>query len=242
MTYTVCYDIKGIQQVITSVPRLRYMVGASSLIAQFDLKIAPGLAKDHTGELVDACTCGGGKGTIFVTDEHAARNLRLALIRQAHRMGLDIRIGIGADPNEAWQAQDLLPFVPAVFPGAPCGQSGMYPVQKRDTPPAHHVVRQRFIASSPNRAYRAGIMQASPTDGEPTIDDQMPNDDEIEGDVVGCQILQQMVPDLLSITPAKGVVRALAEPGTDGEHPKIRCRFMRNVSADPADIDAEFES
>ena len=37
-----CYDIKGIQQFIFSVPKLKYVVGASLLIDEFDRKAGEG--------------------------------------------------------------------------------------------------------------------------------------------------------------------------------------------------------
>lgn len=254
----VVYDIKGIQQVITSVPRLRYMVGASSLIAQFDLHIAPELAKRH-GAKVDAgsdpdatsgsglaCTCGGGKGTIVVPDEQRANELRLHLVQKAHRLGLDIRIGVGRDAEEAWSQQDLLPFVPLIFTGVPCGQSGMYPVRKPKElkdPSAHRVVRNRFIASSANPGYRAQVLEADPGPENHDHDQEtIFADGEIQGDLVGTLVLKQMAEDLAALRPAKGKVRALAskQMQTDGKTAfTIHCRFMRNVSSDSADQEAE---
>lgn len=226
MTTTVVYDIKGIQQAITSVPRLRYMVGASSLIAQFDQDIAPHLAVRHGADRKQGVTCGGGKGTLFVPDDAQAQRLRIALVAEAHRLGLDIRLGIGADPLEAWNRQDLLPFVPSRRPRSPCGLSGLYPVHAlRDTngtAPAHPVIHRRFVASSPRRrtnlASEAGEEESLIPLGE------------LQGDLVGQMVLQRMASRLSQVAPPfEGF-----PPLVDGEG-RPCCRFMRNTRAEDAD-------
>lgn len=124
-----CYDIRGIQQFIFSVPKLKYVVGASALIWQFD--------EEHVGRAIDALEgspaelifSGGGRGTIRCRSTESAEQLKRLLVAEAHRLGLDLRIGIDADIGEALRgAEELYPFVPDSLEGEPCRASGLWPI------------------------------------------------------------------------------------------------------------------
>lgn len=230
------YDIKGIQHTIAAVPRLRCIVGASSLIAQFDSQLAPAIAKELKID-EDQCTCGGGKGTIEVPDEATALRLRDALIRTAHRYGLDIAIGCHEQPETAFQIADFFPFVPRRLRGVPCGKSGLYPVpgERLDQRPMHSVIRQRYHASSSSPELRQRFARGG-TDVEPD-GGELADPAAIRGDLVGLQLLERMAPMLAEIGIPKGAVRQLAT--RDGERWRLHCRFMRNVSDDGDERDAD---
>jgi len=124
-----CYDIRGIQQFIFSVPKLKYVVGASALICQFD--------EEHVGRAIDALQgspaelifSGGGRGTIRCDSPGTAERLKQSLVTKAHRLGLDLRVGIDPDIGKALrEAEELYPFVPDSLEGEPCRASGLWPI------------------------------------------------------------------------------------------------------------------
>lgn len=134
-----CYDIRGIQSFIFRIPKLKYIIGGSALIDQFDRDTAPDLAENG----VEYLYSGGGKGA-YKCDDGAASELQKKLIAEAHEVGLDIRFGISEDFTEAsLKAVELYPFVPQPLEGVPCPQSGLYPVSVAIE--EHPVVRKRIF-------------------------------------------------------------------------------------------------
>ena len=118
-----CYDVKGIQPFIFAVPKLKSMIGASSLIDGFDR---------HEGE--DESTLiysGGGRGAFVCKDQEEAEQLRVRLVGKAHAVGIDLRIGMSDSFSDAaLRADRLYPFIPDTLEGEPCGMSGLWPVEK----------------------------------------------------------------------------------------------------------------
>lgn len=126
------YDIKGIQNFIFSVPRLKCVIGASSQIADFDHDVQ----NRFPSELV---FCGGGRGVILCSDTAQAQIICNELVGKAHGLGLDLRIAIDADFLKAiGDADQLYPFCPADLAGQPCDVSGLWPVATTDTPSTTH--------------------------------------------------------------------------------------------------------
>lgn len=122
-----CYDVRGIQQFIFSVPKLKYVIGASQLIYQFDSEIAPRQGKDLGAARLFS---GGGKGA-FRCDggEERAKKLRDRLVAEAHKIGLDLRIGMHEKLSDAaTKADELYPYCPESLEGEPCAASGLWPV------------------------------------------------------------------------------------------------------------------
>lgn len=153
-----CYDIKGIQQFIFSVPRLRYMIGGSGQISQFDQRWK------ELGVLPDSVNCvftGGGRGVFKCQHDDLVGPLRKQLIDAAHEVGLDIRIGIDQDFKLAMQrADELYPYLPSSrdMAGFPCSESGLYPVPrtsklKRNNHrvAVHGIIRERARISRQDR-------------------------------------------------------------------------------------------
>ena len=133
-----CYDIRGIQNFIFRIPKLKYIVGGSALIDQFDRVTVPSL-KCAGCELLFA---GGGKGTFTCIDDAASDSLKKTVMEEAHKIGLDIRFGIDEDYLEASRnATAVYPFIPESLEGLPCPTSGLYPVTNGDT---HWVVKKRL--------------------------------------------------------------------------------------------------
>ena len=134
----VSYDLKGVQRYVFSIPRLRYAVGASSLLADFDeasrdLKMA-GVEVDYAG---------GGRGLFKASDAGAADKLEAHLREKATGIGVDLRIGRDADAQEAASneaKQRLYPFLPPAGPFV-CKESGLYPVGSKGA--VHGVVDER---------------------------------------------------------------------------------------------------
>lgn len=123
-----CYDIKGIQQFIFSVSKLKYIVGASLLIDEFD-QLAGTINMDGVKHVFS----GGGKGTFQCDTENTSTKLRSELVSRAHNVGLDLRIGISSSLSEAARhADDLYPFVPDSLDNEPCSVSGLWPTAPPD--------------------------------------------------------------------------------------------------------------
>ena len=124
-----CYDIKGIQRFIFSIPKLKAVIGGSSLIAEFDRNAG------NQGANVGAepIFSGGGRGAFFCSSESVAEDLGSQLISAAHAFGLDIRLGVDKNLSEAAQHGDRLypcwpkpsdPDDPLV--GEPCAMSALW--------------------------------------------------------------------------------------------------------------------
>lgn len=136
-----CYDIRGIQSFIFKIPKLKYIIGGSALIDQFDRETVPSLNVSDC-ELLYA---GGGKGTFVCADAFAASRMKNVVMQKAHEIGLDIRFGVSEDYVDASRnATEVFPFVPKSLEGVPCPTSGLYPVVGDDT---HPVVKKRFFHS-----------------------------------------------------------------------------------------------
>ena len=128
------YDIKGIQQFIFSVPRLKCVIGGSGLIANFDAAAAD-RAKEATPDALKIVAA-GGRGIFHCADRKAAHKIEDRFVRAAGESGLDIRIGIDNRIDRVLrQADRLYAFTPD-FPSAsggkiePCAMSGLWPVRK----------------------------------------------------------------------------------------------------------------
>ncbi|MDT8380199.1 MAG: hypothetical protein RQ739_15045 [Desulfotignum sp.] len=138
MSIYLCYDIKGIQSFIFKIPKLKYIVGGSALIDQFDKETMKNMSVPGTKHIFS----GGGKGTFLCESKTSLEQLRKGIIEQAHAIGLDIRFGENEDFSQAAQhADQLYAFVPSMHPGYPCPESGLYPVKPGET--CHPVVRKR---------------------------------------------------------------------------------------------------
>lgn len=121
-----CYDIRGIQQYIFAVPRLKYIIGGSCLIDAFDRKTTDDIAKQLGVERIFA---GGGRGTFHCDDSRVAA-LRSSLIDHVHRLGLDLRIGVDSELSSAVDcADELFTCPPDSLDGEPCTASGLFPVK-----------------------------------------------------------------------------------------------------------------
>ncbi len=121
-----CYDVKGIQRFIFSVPKLKCVIGASGMIAQFDRKTVAEKAASCGAKRIFS---GGGRGAFCCDSEAAAKELANALIAAAHAIGLDIRIGVAARFSQAAHHADrLYPYCPETLEGEPCAMSGLWPV------------------------------------------------------------------------------------------------------------------
>ncbi len=139
------YDIKSIQRVIFAVPKLKPMIGASGLIADFD-RAAQRFVADE--QLLFA---GGGSGAFHLGSSTEAEQLRERLVEKAHRDGLDLRVGIATSYSQAKQCDLLYPYCPSELAGEPCAMSGLWPVNdetawRRDST-VHHLIGQRKDAA-----------------------------------------------------------------------------------------------
>jgi hypothetical protein len=140
------YDIKGIQQFIYSIPRLKCMIGASSQIVEFDKFCEEQAKRDPT---ITRIFSAGGHGAFALSSQKGAATLEEVLIREAHRVGLDLRTGIEKTLTEAVRgAVRLHPFVPKVkdMEGPPCSVSALWPVGKSKRP--HRLVQKRVTAAN----------------------------------------------------------------------------------------------
>lgn len=142
MTIYVCYDLRAIQSFILRVPRLKYIVGGSAIIDDFDRKVAPACGT--------AIFCAGGKGAFVCADEAEAAAVEQRLIGEARQRGLDIRIGSSEDFFKAsHEAERLYPFVPDRLEGHPCQASGAFPVAagegKGEHRDVHPIVERRIV-------------------------------------------------------------------------------------------------
>lgn len=136
MTQYLAYDIKGIQQFIFSVPKLKYIVGASLLIAKFD----DWAAGSHNNEVIFT---GGGRGIFHSENKDKIDEIKSALIEKSKEYGLDLRLGITDSFSKAVHcADDLYAFVPSdSLDGEPDAVSGMLPTTHEER--IHPIIEQR---------------------------------------------------------------------------------------------------
>lgn len=141
------YDVKGIQQFIFSVPKLKYMIGASLLIDEFDRERIDEIIEDACGENVnnekaEKIFSGGGKGVIWYRDDDIGNAIHNDLRAAAWDYGLDLRLGRADKLSKATQAADnLYPYIPENLDGEPCQVSGLWPtLQKKGE---HPLIRKR---------------------------------------------------------------------------------------------------
>ncbi|MDR0610174.1 MAG: hypothetical protein LBG58_08705 [Planctomycetaceae bacterium] len=134
MTNYLAYDIKGIQQFIFSVPKLKYIVGASLLIDKFD-QWAKGCWHN------EVIFTGGGRGIFHSENENKINEIRFALVEKAEDYGLDLRLGVAGSFSEVVHcADDLYAFVPNLD-GEPDAVSGMLPTICEDR--THPIIEKR---------------------------------------------------------------------------------------------------
>ncbi|MDR1271237.1 MAG: hypothetical protein LBK82_17135 [Planctomycetaceae bacterium] len=141
MTQYLAYDIKGIQQFIFSVPKLKYIVGASLLIAKFD----DWAADSHNNEVIFT---GGGRGIFHSENKDKIDKIKSALVEKSKEYGFDLRLGTADSFSDAVHcADDLYAFVPSdSLDGEPDAVSGMLPTsdwEKR----THPIIEQRREAT-----------------------------------------------------------------------------------------------
>lgn len=136
-----CYDVKGIQNFIFKIPKLKYIIGGSALIDQFDRKIIPNLKVPGCDHIFSA----GGKGAFFCENQPELDVLKHEIIKNAHACGFDIRFGTDSDYSKASSKHDeIYPYVPSSLDGEPCSTSGLYPVNNEgDNGGEHEVVCKR---------------------------------------------------------------------------------------------------
>lgn len=139
-----CYDIKGIQQFIFSVPKLKCIVGASGQVAQFDEEFEKFFRVDQRVKYIFS---GGGRGALECRSLDVAKSISSELIAKAHGFGLDFRIGLSDNFSEAVQhADELYPYCPKPddMQGLPCSASGLYPVPEALSSTVHPIIQTRM--------------------------------------------------------------------------------------------------
>lgn len=144
------YDVKGIQSFIFKIPKLKFIVGGSALIDEFDKETVRNLG--ITGP--DLIFSGGGRGMFFCDSVETAQELKKAILIEAKKIGLDIRFGLEEEFSRALShANELHAFVPEKIPenSEPCPESGLYPVDatllKNGQITCHEVVEKRWFKS-----------------------------------------------------------------------------------------------
>jgi|GEM_PF-1626574 len=137
----VCYDLKGIQRFIFSVPKLKCVVGASGMIDRFDRE-SRHYATAAGGQWIFS---GGGRGAFSCPDHQSAEHLERQLVSAAHAIGLDIRIGIEPSLSQAAHHADRLhAFCPENLDGQPCSASGLWPTPSGRP---HPLVQLRYASA-----------------------------------------------------------------------------------------------
>jgi hypothetical protein len=133
-----CYDVPGIQRFIFSIPRLRYIVGASALVDEFDRVTVPSIVANTQG--ASYVFSGGGRGTVLCESETAEAAVRDSLVSWCCAHGLSLRVASGSAYLDAVQGEAAdYPYVPDSLDGEPCAVSGAYPT----TCGVHPVVARR---------------------------------------------------------------------------------------------------
>jgi hypothetical protein len=121
----VAYDLKGLQAQIFSVPKLKAICGASSLLAEFD-----SAAEQRPGNIF----AGGGRGVFWIDDKEQRNQLIDALKLAAHHHGFDLRVGVDHSlAGACHHADQLFPYIPPDLDGEPCRLSGRWPVGTKQT-------------------------------------------------------------------------------------------------------------
>ena len=138
MSIYLCYDLKGIQQYIFQIPKLKCCIGGSRQVDSFDRNDAgkiqiPGVQMIYTG---------GGKGAFRCDDAASLETLKVKLISFAREKGLTIRFGIDPDYSAAARyIKETYCYQPDTLEGHPCELSGLYPVD--DARKIHPLIQQR---------------------------------------------------------------------------------------------------
>ncbi len=153
------YDVKGIQSFIFKIPKLKFIVGGSALIDQFDKETIPNIVDKETipNQAIDGVDkllfTGGGRGAFFCDSIKSAKNLKQQIKKRAKEIGLDISFGLDEKFSSALQMTDeFYPFVPDLPEnGEPCPESGLYPVDmeklKTSKKTCHEVIEHRMFKS-----------------------------------------------------------------------------------------------
>lgn len=128
-----CYDIRGIQQFIFGVPKLKCVIGASGIVDAFDRE----WKEKRDPPVWETVYAGGGRGALACRDAEAAQHLRDQLVAAAKARGLDVRIGMNESLSvAALRADQLYPCMPESLEQQdssscePCAISGLWPVAK----------------------------------------------------------------------------------------------------------------
>ncbi|MBQ9754826.1 MAG: hypothetical protein IJV93_08780 [Lentisphaeria bacterium] len=141
MSMYLCYDLKGIQQYIFQIPKLKCCIGGSRQIDTFDREDAGEL----TLEGIRKIYTGGGKGAFECDSQAALEELKQELLDRARLKGLTIRFGISDDYfTAAREIAETYCFQPDSLEGAPCEQSGLYPTLEK----IHPLIRKRIALGS----------------------------------------------------------------------------------------------
>ena len=152
-----CYDIKGIQRFIFSVPRLKCIVGGSALIDAFD-------SKAHM--LGGRIFTGGGRGAFQCANSHHVKSLEDKLRALAWDLGLDIQFGCDDELAKAAKNADrFYPYAPLNLEGFPCEISGYLPAKSKGKVNEKIALRMR---EGERDAFGRGILKE--------MEDRLPDD------------------------------------------------------------------
>lgn len=142
MSIFLCYDLKGIQQYIFQVPKLKCCIGGSRQIDNFDRIEVDKLAKQMN---IKRIYSGGGKGAFDCSNENERKNLENALVAKAWEFGLTIRFGYSdVYSTAAREIKDTFCWQPELLEGQPCSESGLYPT----TEGVHPLIQKRIAIAS----------------------------------------------------------------------------------------------
>lgn len=137
MSHYLCYDLKGIQQYIFQVPKLKCCIGGSRMVDDFDRITVVDMEKQHPD--CRKIYSGGGKGA-FSGEKDKLDELKKDLVRCAMARGLTIRFGESEDYSTgATEITETFCYQPDSLDGQPCELSGMYPT----TEGIHKVFKDR---------------------------------------------------------------------------------------------------
>jgi hypothetical protein len=133
------YDVRGIQSFLFAIPKLKSIIGGSALVDRFDRDTVPALARQKGWDLIHS---GGGRGLFRYDGEGAADAIGAQVVKEAHAIGLDLRLGRATNLIDATHcAEALYPYLPEQADGHPCSLSGLYPVARPGD--VHPIVRKR---------------------------------------------------------------------------------------------------
>ena len=149
MNCYLAYDLKGIQSFLFSIPKLKYIIGGSTLIDRFDRKYINSI-KDEGIELIYAAA---GKGVFSCDSQEIAQELKEKILNKALEYGFSIRFSINNDYlNAVNEADELYSYVPDSLEGHPCSVSGLYPVKKGEgkgiKKDIHQIVNKRIYSEN----------------------------------------------------------------------------------------------